>query len=57
VRFESVNLETAHRALLSERDRWQRWLTTLETYLPPGTVDETALYGANLISGVLHATP
>lgn len=57
VRFERVNLETAHRALLAERDRWQRWINTRETYLPPGTVDEAALYGANLISGVLHATP
>lgn len=57
VRFQAVTLETAHRALLNERERWQRWLTTRETYLPPGTVDEAALYGANLISGVLHATP
>jgi allophanate hydrolase len=57
VRFEAVNLETAHRALRDERDRWQRWLTTRETHLPPGTVDEAALYGANLISGMLHATP
>lgn len=57
VRFESVNMETAHRALLAERDRWQHWLSTREAYLPPGTVDEAALYGANLISGVLHATP
>ncbi|WP_439113500.1 biotin-dependent carboxyltransferase family protein [Hydrogenophaga sp.] len=56
VRFESVDLETAHRALLAERDRWQRWLSSRETYLPPGTVDEAALYGANLISGVLNAT-
>jgi allophanate hydrolase len=56
VRFESVDLETAHRALLAERDRWQHWLSTREAYLPPGTVDEAALYGANLISGVLHAT-
>ncbi|MDP2416937.1 MAG: biotin-dependent carboxyltransferase family protein [Hydrogenophaga sp.] len=57
VRFERVNMETAHRALLIEQDRWQRWLKTREAYLPPGTVDEIALYGANLISGVLHATP
>ncbi|MDP1894800.1 MAG: biotin-dependent carboxyltransferase family protein [Hydrogenophaga sp.] len=56
VRFESVTLDTAHRARQDERDRWQRWLTSRETYLPPGTVDEAALYGANLISGVLNAT-
>ena len=55
VRFEAVNLETAHRALRDERDRWQRWLTTRETYLPPGTLDETALYTGNLVDGVVHA--
>lgn len=57
VRFQSVTLEAAHRALRQERERWQRWLTTREPYRPPGTVDETALYSANLISGVLNATP
>ena len=57
VRFEAVNLEQAHRALKDEHARWQRWLSSRETYLPPGTVDETALYTSNLIDGMLRADP
>ncbi|MGS5088043.1 5-oxoprolinase subunit C family protein [Hydrogenophaga sp. A37] len=57
VRFETVNLEQAHRALKDERDRWQRWLSSRETYLPPGTLDETALYTCNLIDGMQRADP
>ena len=47
----------AHRALLDEHQRWQRWLASRETYLPPGTVDETALYASNLIDGMQRADP
>ena len=57
VRFEAVNLEQARRALNDEHARWQRWLSSRETYLPPGTVDETALYNSNLIDGMLRADP
>lgn len=57
VRFEAVNLEQAQRALKDEHARWQRWLSSRETYLPPGTVDETALYTSNLIDGMLRADP
>jgi len=57
VRFEAVNLEQAQRALKDEHRRWQRWLASRETYLPPGTVDETALYTCNLIDGMLRADP
>lgn len=57
VRFEAVSHDAAHRALNDERERWQRWLTTRETYLPPGTVDEAALYASNLIDGMLRADP
>lgn len=57
VRFEAVTPEAAHRALQNERERWLRWLATLETFLPPGTVDEVALYGSNLISGMLATHP
>lgn len=56
VRFESVNHEAAHRALQDEHQRWQRWLTARETYLPSGTVDEAALYASNLVSGMVNAT-
>ena len=57
VRFEAVTHEAAHRALLDEHQRWQRWLASRETYLPPGTVDETALYASNLIDGMQRADP
>lgn len=57
VRFEAVTPEAAHRALQNERERWLRWLATRETYLPPGTVDEAALYSSNLISGMLATHP
>lgn len=57
VRFEAVNLEQAHRALKDEHERWLRWLNSRETYLPPGTVDEAALYTCNLIDGMQRADP
>jgi allophanate hydrolase len=57
IRFEAVDMDQAHRALKAEHERWLRWLAGRETYLPPGTVDETALYGANLISGMLATHP
>jgi len=56
VRFEAVSLEQAHQILLNERERWQRWLANREAYLPPGTVDEAALYASNLVSGMVNAT-
>jgi allophanate hydrolase len=57
VRFTEVSLAQAHLALRDEQARWQRWLSSRETYLPPGTVDETALYTSNLIDGMLRADP
>lgn len=56
VRFVAVSHEHAHQALRDERQRWQRWLATREIYLPPGTVDEVALYASNLVSGMVNAT-
>ena len=57
VRFTAVDLAQAQRALKDEHERWQRWLATRETYLPPGTVDEAALYASNLVDGMLRADP
>lgn len=57
VRFEAVSLEQAHRALKDEHQRWQRWLGSREPYLPPGTLDDAALYASNLIDGMLRADP
>ncbi|MDP2406495.1 MAG: biotin-dependent carboxyltransferase family protein [Hydrogenophaga sp.] len=55
VRFEAVSHAAAHQALRDEHERWQRWLASRETFLPPGTVDETALYASNLVSGMVNA--
>lgn len=57
IRFEPVTLAQAQQALQTEHRRWQSWLATRETFLPPGTVDDAALYGCNLISGMLATHP
>jgi allophanate hydrolase len=57
VRFEQVSADAARQALLHERERWQRWHAARETYRPAGSVDEAALYAANLISGMLSTAP
>ncbi len=57
VRFAAVTPEQAHAALHAERARWQQWLTGREAFLPPGHIDEAALYGSNLVSGMLATHP
>lgn len=57
VRFAAVTGAQAHEALIAQRTRWQQWLAGREAFLPPGHVDEAALYGSNLISGMLAAHP
>ncbi len=39
----------------SSRQRWTDWACGLQTFLPPGSLDEAALYGCNLISGMVDA--
>lgn len=51
--FQAVSAAQARAALQEQRARWQRWLTSREAFLPPGMVDENALYSSNLISGVV----
>ena len=57
VRFEAVTHEQALAALRGQRERWQAWLTGIEAFLPPGHIDEAALYRENLISGMLATHP
>lgn len=57
VRFAPVTAEQAHAALTAQRARWLLWLAGREAFLPPGQIDETALYGGNLISGMLATHP
>jgi hypothetical protein len=55
ITFECVTPTQARRALEAQRDGWLAWLSTRETFLPPGFIDEEALYCNNLVSGVLLA--
>ena len=55
LRFESVTGAQARQALTEQREAWMKWLTTRKSFLPPGFVDEQALYNCNLISGMLRA--
>lgn len=57
VRFQPVTLTQAYQALQVEHQRWSSWLASREAFLPRGTLDNNALYGANLISGMLRADP
>lgn len=57
LRFAEVSPEQALRALHNEHTRWSDWINTRERSLPPGAVNENALYGGNLISGVQRADP
>ena len=57
VRFQAVSAADARAALHVQRDQWHRWLAGREAFLPAGTVDATALLGANLISGMLGHHP
>ena len=55
LRFQSVTHAEARQALQEQRDTWMQWLATRESFLPPGFVDEQALYSGNLVSGMLRA--
>jgi biotin-dependent carboxylase-like uncharacterized protein len=55
LQFEAVTLAQAQQALADVRAAWQQWLTTRRKFLPAGYLDEQALYGHNLVSGVLLA--
>jgi biotin-dependent carboxylase-like uncharacterized protein len=57
LRFELVTRAQACQALEVEQQRWQSWLASVETFLPTDMLDDTALYGANLISGMVRANP
>lgn len=55
VRFQLVTHAQAKEALLAQKAAWQTWLATREAFLPPGFIDEQALYSQNLVSGMLLA--
>jgi allophanate hydrolase len=55
VQFQAVTAAQARQALQDQRDAWANWLATREAFLPPGFIDEAALYDSNLISGQIRA--
>lgn len=55
LRFQSVTGAQARQALQEQREAWMQWLATRESFLPPGFIDEHALYQCNLVSGMLRA--
>ena len=57
LRFQAVSAEQARQALQQQRADWDAWLNTREAFIPPGFLDEQALYQNNLVSGMLRAEP
>lgn len=55
--FQAVSGAQARQALQDQSTAWNRWLATREAFVPPGFIDEEALYGSNLVSGMLRAEP
>lgn len=54
IRFAPVTHADAQQALKSGQATLAAWVRAIETFRSPGVVDERALYGDNLISGVLR---
>jgi allophanate hydrolase len=55
LRFQGVTAAQARQALQEQRTAWMQWLATRESFLPPGFIDEQALYNCNLVGGMLRA--
>ena len=55
LRFQLVTGAEARQALQAQRQAWMQWLASRESFLPPGFIDEQALYSCNLVSGMLRA--
>ena len=53
--LQAVSAAEARLARQTQQADWARWLATREAFVPAGYVDEQALYGSNLISGMLRA--
>jgi len=50
-----VDAATAAAARRDEQARFAAWAATIQTWRPPGWIDEAALYGSNLVSGMVQA--
>lgn len=54
IRFRSVTQAEAADALRAQTGSFARWTEGLQSFRPPGAIDEVALYGGNLVSGVVR---
>lgn len=54
LRFAFVTRDEAAIALRAQQARLAAWIEGIAPYTPPGSIDEAALYSANLISGALY---
>ncbi|MEO9100870.1 MAG: biotin-dependent carboxyltransferase family protein [Burkholderiales bacterium] len=55
VRFIGVDIQQAAAARQALAERIAGWCTAIESFQPEGGLDEAALYGCNLVSGVVRA--
>ena len=55
--FTTVDLPQALEIQHQQALRLTRWQHGIQTYLPAGYLDESALYTCNLIDGVVRAEP
>jgi biotin-dependent carboxylase-like uncharacterized protein len=54
LRFVAVSHAEAATALREQVRRLAEWNSAIQTFRPPGVIDEAALYGANLICGAVR---
>lgn len=54
LRFVAVSHAEAAAALREQVRRLAEWVGTIQSFRPPGVIDEAALYGANLICGAVR---
>ena len=55
VRFQRVSLAEAAAARAVQAQQLALWIGRIASFRPPGLIDEAALYGDNLVSGMIRA--
>lgn len=55
LRFARVGLAEAAAARAAQREMLAHWVSRMAGFLPPGLVDEAALYAGNLVTGMIRA--
>ncbi len=55
LRFHRVNMAQAADARAAQARQLALWIGRIESFRPPGLIDEALMYGGNLISGMIRA--